>query len=170
MRDADDFDEERKRETSGQRRKDDDIQNKNKFGSHRRGHQTDSSDHNADEADKHNGRVNFAGSRSAQNSALAINSRTSPRSYNEGGNRFVFQKSTLNLIILVKIKIDINNIIKQNNHLYRKPMGTHTRDSEHNTNKVNSGKGFAQARLERNKQQRSGSSSEQVGYKFSTKD
>lgn len=40
-------------------------------------------------------------------------------------------------------------------------MGAHTRGPENNINKGSASKGFAQARLERNKQ-RSGSSSEQV--------
>ena len=41
-------------------------------------------------------------------------------------------------------------------------MGAHTRGQAHNTDRSSAGRGFAQARLERNKQQRSGSSSEQV--------
>ena len=41
-------------------------------------------------------------------------------------------------------------------------MGAHTRGPENNINRGSASKGFAQARLERNKQQRSGSSSEQV--------
>ena len=41
-------------------------------------------------------------------------------------------------------------------------MGAHTRGQAHNMDRSSAGRGFAQARLERNKQQRSGSSSEQV--------
>lgn len=43
-------------------------------------------------------------------------------------------------------------------------MGTHTRGQENATNKAAAGRGFAQARLERNKQQRPGNvnRSEQV--------
>ena len=77
--------------------RDDTTQNRNKFGSHRRGQQANSSgkkdlddERATNNADKQNGRVSFAGSRSAQHSAQAMNSRTSPRSYNDGGLRLVF--------------------------------------------------------------------------------
>ena len=48
--------------------------------------------------------------------------------------------------------------------LYRGAMGTHTRGQENVANKAAAGRGFAQARLERNKQQRPGNAnrSEQV--------
>ena len=97
MRDADDIAEERVRETFDQRRKDDNTQNRNKFGSHRRGQQSDSSgkkdlddEYATNNADKQMGRASFSGPRTVQHSAQALNSRTSPRSYNDGGNRLVF--------------------------------------------------------------------------------
>ena len=96
MRDADDIDEERVRVASEQRRKNDNAQNRNKFGSHRRGQQADSTGKKdlddewvTNNADKQNGRTSFASSRSAQHSAQAMNSRTSPRSNNDGGQRLV---------------------------------------------------------------------------------
>ena len=48
--------------------------------------------------------------------------------------------------------------------MYRNAIGTHTRGQENVANKTAVGRGFAQARLERNKQQRPGNlnRSEQV--------
>ena len=98
MRDATDDDGEREKESSGQWRKDDSTKHKNRLGNHRRGNQVDSAapidldeGRGTNTADKQNGRAPYSGpSRGpAQHSMHGKNSRTSPRSYNDGGNRFV---------------------------------------------------------------------------------
>ena len=76
------------------------VQSKNRFGSHRRGHQSDTkpkTDVNegwsTNNSERQNGRAPFAvsGRGSPQTWAQGMNSRTSPRSHNEGANRFVFE-------------------------------------------------------------------------------
>ena len=98
MRDATDDDDERDKEPSGQWRKDDSTKHKNRLGNHRRGHQVDSAlptdfdeEWGANNTEKQNGRNPYSGpSRGpAQHSMQCTNSRTSPRSYNDGGNRLV---------------------------------------------------------------------------------